>query len=384
MRFNRYGYTIFFLSVILSLIGIVFIYTASYFYCQQNGMKPYTFAAKQAFALFLSLLVALGIYKFFDYRKLADKRITWGSYIFSLLILIFVLIFGKEVHGSRNWIFIGGFSIQPSEIAKFFVILFVASYLKRKWYDVQSNVKIYVTFMVLTFIPIMLILLERDLGSAVILSIVVFAILFVTDIKLKYIVYPVISGILIFSLAIVTAPYRVARIKMLLSPLSYYHTAGKYSSYQLVQALISFAKGGITGAGIGQGQQKMFFLPFPFSDFIYAHMGEEIGFVGVVLILAAYVIILYAGLMIADRTDEKLGKYLSLGLTLYIFLQALVHIGVNIGVVPTTGITLPFISLGGSSLLSSFMAVGLLMNIAKLIPKKSRIHYQRIEKGRYA
>ena len=152
MRFNRYGYTIFFLSVILSLIGIVFIYTASYFYCQQNGMKPYTFAAKQAFALFLSLLVALGIYKFFDYRKLADKRITWGSYIFSLLILIFVLIFGKEVHGSRNWIFIGGFSIQPSEIAKFFVILFVASYLKRKWYDVQSNVKIYVTFMVLTFI----------------------------------------------------------------------------------------------------------------------------------------------------------------------------------------------------------------------------------------
>ncbi len=384
MKFNRYGFTMFLLSLFLSLTGIVFIFTASYFYCQQNGMKPYAFALKQTFALFVSLVVAVGIYKFFDYRKLADKRITWGSYLFSLAILILVLIFGKEVHGSRNWIFIGGFSIQPSEIAKFFVIIFVASYLKRKWYEIQTDAKIYITFMVLTFIPIMLILLERDLGSAVILSIVVFAILFVTDVKLKYIVYPVISGAVIFSIAIVTAPYRVARIKMLLSPLSYYHTSGKYSSYQLVQALISFAKGGISGVGIGQGQQKMFFLPFPFSDFIYAHIGEEAGLIGVVLILISYIMILYYGLMIADRTDEKLGKYLSLGLSLYIFLQALVHIGVNIGVVPTTGITLPFVSLGGSSLLSSFMAVGLLMNIARLIPEKSKIYYQKIEKGRYA
>ncbi len=384
MKLERYGYTVFFVSLVLSLLGVVFIFTSSYFYCQLNGMKPYSFALKQGIALILSVAVCLSIYRFFDYRRLADLRFTWGSYAFSILILIFVLLFGREVHGSKNWIFIGGFSVQPSEIAKFFVIVFMASYLKRRWYYIQSRLNVYAFFMFLTFLPIMLILLEKDLGSAVILSIVIFAVLFVTDIKLKYIIYPIAAGTVLFSLAIVTAPYRVARIKMLLHPLAYYHTAGKYSSYQLVQSLISFSKGGILGAGLGQGEQKMFFLPFPFSDFIYAHIGEEAGFIGALLILLAYVLILYCGLMIADRTDEKLGKYLSLGLSLYIFLQAMVHIGVNIGLVPTTGITLPFISLGGSSLLSTFMAVGLIMNISRLVPEKSKIHYEPIEKGRYA
>jgi cell division protein FtsW (lipid II flippase) len=188
-----------------------------------------------------------------------------------------------------------------------------------------------------------------------------------------------------FVIAVITAPYRIARVKMLLDPAGYFHAPGKYNSYQLVQAFVAFAKGGLTGMGIGQGEQsKLLFLTFSFSDFMYAHVAEEVGAIGAGLVLLAFLAILYLGLSIADRTDEKLGKFMALGLTLYIFLQGMVHMGVNLGLVPTTGITLPFMSLGGTSLISMFIAVGFLMNIAKLLPKEEKINLRMMERGRYA
>ena len=380
-----YGWVIFGSSLILSLLGLVFVYTGSYFWCLKCGAPPYSYALKQAVALLIGAGTALLIYKYVDYRNFVSKRFLWAIYLTAVLLLIAVLIFGKEINNSKSWIIVGGFSFQPAELAKVLIIVFDSAYIRYKWYDITKSLRFFLTFMAFgLFIPDLLILAEGDLGSAMILTISVFAILFITGLNLKYIAYPVAFGGVLFTLAVITAPYRLMRIKILLHPENYIQTAGKYSSYQLVQAFVAFAKGGLTGMGIGNGILSKFqFLTFAFSDFMFAHIAEEVGAIGALSVLLVFLLILYLGLSIADRTDEQVGKYMALGLTLYIFLQAAVHIGVNIGLLPTTGITLPFMSLGGSSLISSFIAVGVLMSIARHLPPESQVTVRLMSKGRY-
>ena len=381
-----YGWIIFGLSLILSILGLVFIYTGSYFWCMRFGVPPYAYTLKQSIALFIGIATALFIYKFVDYRKFSSKRFLWGIYLTAILLLISVLIFGKEINNSKSWIVVGGFSFQPAELAKVLVIIFDSAYIRYKWSDITRNFKFFIAFITFgLFVPDLLILAEGDLGSAMILSISVFAILFITGLKTDYILYPALGGLILFAVAVITAPYRMMRIKILLHPEKYIHTAGKYSSQQLVQAFVAFAKGGVWGMGIGNGVlAKYQFLTYAFSDFMFAHIAEESGAAGAIAVLLLYFLILYLGLSIADRTDEQVGKYMALGLTVYIFLQAAVHIGVNIGLVPTTGITLPFMSMGGSSLISSFIAVGVLMSIAKHLPPESQVSIKLVGKGRYA
>ena len=381
-----YSWIILSSAVVLSLLGLLFVYTGSYFWCIKSGAPPYAYTLKQAVALIIGVSVALAIYKFIDYRDFSSKKVLWSIYFLAIALLVAVLLFGKEINNSKSWIIVGGFSFQPAELAKVLIIIFDSAYIRYKWYDISRNLKYFVAFILFGLIlPDLLILAEGDLGSAMILTISVFAILFITGLNVKYILFPVGLGTVMFTLAVVTAPYRLMRIKMLLNPEQYMQTGGKYSSYQLVQAFVAFAKGGITGMGIGNGVLSKFqFLTFAFSDFMYAHIAEETGAIGAVLVLLTFLLILYLGLSIADRTDEQVGKYMALGLTLYIFLQAAVHIGVNLGLLPTTGITLPFMSLGGSSLISSFLAVGVLMSIARNLPPESKVTVRLLDKGRYA
>ena len=381
-----YSWIIFSSAVVLSLLGLLFVYTGSYFWCIKSGAPPYAYTLKQAAALVIGVAAALTIYKFIDYRDFSSKKVLWSIYFLAIALLVAVLLFGKEINNSKSWIIVGGFSFQPAELAKVLIIIFDSAYIRYKWYDISRNLKYFVAFILFGLIlPDLLILAEGDLGSAMILTISVFAILFITGLNVKYILFPVGLGTVMFTLAVVTAPYRLMRIKMLLNPEQYMQTGGKYSSYQLVQAFVAFAKGGITGMGIGNGVLSKFqFLTFAFSDFMYAHIAEETGAIGAVLVLLTFLLILYLGLSIADRTDEQVGKYMALGLTLYIFLQAAVHIGVNLGLLPTTGITLPFMSLGGSSLISSFLAVGVLMSIARNLPPESKVTIRLLDKGRYA
>ncbi len=381
-----YSWIILSSAVVLSLLGLLFVYTGSYFWCIKSGAPPYAYTLKQAVALVIGVSVALAIYKLIDYRDFSSKKVLWSIYFLAIALLVTVLLFGKEINNSKSWIIVGGFSFQPAELAKVLIIIFDSAYIRYKWYDISRNLKYFVAFILFGLIlPDLLILAEGDLGSAMILTISVFAILFITGLNVKYILFPVGLGTVMFTLAVVTAPYRLMRIKMLLNPEQYMQTGGKYSSYQLVQAFVAFAKGGITGMGIGNGVLSKFqFLTFAFSDFMYAHIAEETGAIGAVLVLLTFLLILYLGLSIADRTDEQVGKYMALGLTLYIFLQAAVHIGVNLGLLPTTGITLPFMSLGGSSLISSFLAVGVLMSIARNLPPESKVTVRLLDKGRYA
>jgi len=377
--------SIFLIALLLSLLGIVFIYTGSYFWCIKNGLPPYSYALKQFVALLLGVSAALFIYRFVDYRKVAEERVLWLLYGGAIFLLVAVLIFGKEINNSKSWIILGPFSLQPAEFAKVLVILFVSGYIQYKWSDIQNNWLAFAKLMVLAFIPVVLILLEKDLGSAMILSIVIFAILFITGLNFRYILIPGLAGLALFTFAVITAPYRIARIKILFNPEKYYDPGLKYSSYQLVQAFVAFASGGLTGMGIGQGvQSKFLFLTFAFSDFMFSHIAEETGALGATLVLLAYFLILFLGLSIAERSDEMVGKFMALGLTLYIFLEAVVHIGVNIGLLPTTGITLPFMSLGGSSLIANFLAVGFLMSIARNLPTESKVKITPKSRGKFA
>ena len=375
---------IFLISILLSLAGIVFVYTGSYFWCLREG-APYAYALKQFIAMVIGVGIALYIYKKVDYRSVAGEKVLWFLYGLANFLLVFVLIFGKEINNSKSWIIVGGFSFQPAEVAKVLTILFVSGYVKYRYYDIQSSWEEFLKFMALSFVPVFLILMEKDLGSSMILTIVIFAVLLVNGIKFKFLIPPLIGGVLMFTIAVITAPYRLARIRILFDPLKYYDLGKKYNSYQLVQAIISFAKGGLTGVGIGQGTQtKYFFLTFGFSDFIFSHIGEEVGALGALAVILAYFAILFLGFSIAEKSDEVIGKSMATGLSLYIFLEAMVHIGVNLGIIPTTGITLPFMSLGGSSLIASFLAVGFLMSIAKNLPPESKIKIRLRGKGRYA
>jgi len=379
------AWTIFLIALILSLLGVVFVYTGSYFWCVKSGLPPYSYALKQFVALVIGASAAVFIYKYVDYRRIAEERVLWLLYGVANVLLVAVLLFGKEINNSKSWIIIGPFSVQPAEFSKVLIILFVSGYIQYKWSDIQNNWRDFAKLMLLVAVPIVLILLEKDLGSAMILSIVIFAILFITGLNFKYILFPAIAGGALFTLAIVTVPYRIARIKILFNPEKYYFTSGKYSSYQLVQAFVAFASGGLTGMGIGQGvQSKFLFLTFAFSDFMFSHIAEEAGALGAVAVLLAYFLILFLGLTIAEGSDEMVGKFMALGLTLYIFLEAVVHIGVNIGLVPTTGITLPFVSLGGSSLIANFLAVGFLMSIARYLPAESKVKITPKSRGRFA
>ncbi|MEO2083077.1 MAG: putative peptidoglycan glycosyltransferase FtsW [Desulfurobacteriaceae bacterium] len=376
---------LFFLSLILSLSGLIFVYTGAYFFSLSKGVSPYLYVIKQGIALMIGILLALIVYTRFNYKKIASKKFLWLIYLFANLLLLSVLIFGREINNSKSWIVVGGISFQPAELAKVLVIIFVSGYIQYKYYQIKDNWSYFLGFMFLAFLPVLLILAEGDLGSAMILSIVIFAVLFITGFDTKYILTPVSAGAVLFALAVVTAPYRLARIKMLLDPKEYFQTSGKYSSYQLVQAFVAFAKGGLFGMGIGQGvQSKFLFLTFAFSDFMFAHIAEETGVIGALAVILSFFLFLYFGLSIADRSDELVGRSMALGLTLYIFLQAMVHIGVNLGLLPTTGITLPFMSLGGSSLIGCFLAVGLLMNIARLLPGESKVGVKLDGRGRFA
>ncbi len=381
-----YGLVLFSISVLLSLLGIVFVYTGSYFWCLKQGIPPYSYALKQGVALIVGILASLFIYRFLDYGKLVNQKILRLIYATAMILLVAVLIFGKEINNSKSWIIIGGFSIQPAEISKILLIVFISAYLKYRWYDIKNDFKVFLTFITIgLFIPDLLILAEGDLGSAMILSMSVFSILLITGLNYRYTLIPIGAGLALFTTAVITAPYRLMRIKILIHPEEYIQTAGKYSSYQLVQAFIAFAKGKLLGMGIGEGIQAKFqFLTYAYSDFMFSHIAEEVGAVGAITVVLLFVLLLYSGLSIADRTDEEVGKYLALGLSTYIFLQAAVHIGVNIGLLPTTGITLPFMSAGGSSLIANFIAVGILMGISKSLPPESKVKVKMVGKGRYA
>ncbi len=313
---------------------------------------------KHVIALMLGMCMMAVFYKI-DLDLL--ERISPYLFAFSIVFLLAVFIpnIGRTINGASRWLRLGGMTFQPSELVKLSSIILLARYLSAGNFSKNRFTDFLKPIILMLFIQTLL-LLQPDFGTASILGALVFSLLFIAGVRMRYLMS---TGIVIIPVIIklIMEPYRLKRIMVFLDPWSDERGGG----FQLVQSLIAFGSGGIQGVGIGKSAQKLFFLPEAKTDFIFSILGEELGLIGVTVVLLLFLLFFIRGLAIINNTKDKFLFYTSTGVLLMIVLQAFINMAVVTGLLPTKGLTLPFISYGGSSLMVNLMAVGLLLNISR-------------------
>ncbi len=356
------GKYVFISSVILLATGIVMIYSASNVWAAEKLGDKYFFVIRQLLFGIIGLLSMLFVSKINPriYRENATKIL-----VASIVLLIMVLIPGIGVvrGGARSWIGLGQFTLQPSEFAKIAIIMFVSKYLA-KIGDEQGNDKFqkYVPILSILFIMFGLIMLQPDFGSGTVLVLTVLLMIYISGIGYRYIYIGLVVGLFSVAAMVITAPYRLKRITSFVNP--WEDPLG--SGFQIIQSLYAIVPGGILGYGIFKSKQKFFYLPEPQTDFIFSIITEEIGLIGIIFIFMVYMMLFYNGLMIGIKTKELFLKYLAIGLTVLVFIQFAINISVVIGLIPVTGITLPFLSYGGSSLVILLTSMGIIISIDRV------------------
>ncbi|AKP72236.2 Cell division protein FtsW [Piscirickettsia salmonis] len=342
-------------------LGLVMVGSASMVVAQSNYAAPFHFLVRQAIYVVLGCgaMLFMVCLKTELWRALALPLLFLGV---SLLIIVLLPGVGKEVNGSTRWLHLGPISLQVSELIKFCMIVYAADYLVRHEKSVQETLVGFLKPLALIGVIAIFLLLQPDFGALVVLAATVFVMLFMAKVPLRrFVVVFVIAGVG-FALVMVAAPYRLARLSSFLNPWADQFNTG----YQLTQSLIAFGRGGWLGVGLGDSVQKLFYLPEAHTDFLVAIVGEELGFVGVMVVVALFALLVFRGLLIA-RQAEYLGKkfeaYLAYGISFWVGLQAIINLGVNTGLLPTKGLTLPLMSFGGSSLVINCLALGLLLRV---------------------
>ena len=297
-----------------------------------------------------------------DYRKL-EKFKTIGLLV-SIVLLIAVLIAGKELNGAKRWLVIGGQSLQPSEVAKFGMMLYMCSFMSRKQHLMKDFVHGMVPMLMVIGIICGLVMLQPNMSMAVIIGMLGIALLYAGGANGKHIALLILAGIGLFALFAVIEPYRLARLTTFTNPWND-GMNGRGDGYQLIQSLYALGTGGLFGQGLNNSRQKLLYLTYGESDFVFAIVGEELGYIGAVIVLLAYLFIVYRGIHVALKCKDRFGSMLAAGITTVFALQVIVNIGVVTGFMPTTGQALPFISAGGSSLFIFLCAMGVLLNISR-------------------
>lgn len=348
-----------FATLLLVLTGVVMIFSSSAVLARENFHDSYHFLKKEI------LFVAVGLIFMFAAKKI-PYRVYWKG-VYPLLLVVFVSLIGVLIFGHmggednvKRWFRFGIFSVQPSEFAKLAVVIFVAYVLAKKREKIREFKKGFLPVLFLTGIYILLILAQKDLGGALTLGVIVFLMLFVAGTRLSYLLGALLASIPALYYLIFSVDFRRRRIMAFLDPWQYQLDSG----FQIIQSFVAFKSGGLTGMGLGEGKQKLFYLPEAHTDFIFSVLGEELGLVGVLFVLALFTLFIFRGLMIALRTRDLFGLYLAFGITSLIGAEAFINIGVVMGLLPTKGLALPFISYGGSSLITSLIGVGILLNIS--------------------
>lgn len=363
--------------VLLCLFGLVMIYSASFYGAKVKYDDAFYFVKKQAISFLIGLVLFVFLSKI-DYHKYYKFR--WTILIVSvvLLALVFVPFLGVASNGARRWVGIGGFTIQSSEIAKFGFVIFASCYMSKN-YEKMKTFKGILPVLLSGGCICLLILLEPNLSVTLCVGMVMIAMLFVGGIQLKHFLLICIPALMLVPVLIIIEPYRLQRLMAFLNPWA----NPKEEGFQLIQSLYSLGAGGLLGVGLFNSRQKLLFLPFSESDFIFSIIGEELGFVGCVVLCTVYILLIYEGIKVAHSASDRLGAYLSFGITAVLSAQMLINIAVVTGSIPPTGIPLPFVSAGGTSLIMFMGAMGILFNVAnnerlsyKLFPltvhKKSR------------
>ena len=345
--------------IALCFIGFVFIYSASSYNAKINYGNSFHFVIKQ-FVGFCIGLVLMFVTSRFSYEKFYKLR--WYALIISLvmLILVFVPFISMSANGARRWIGFGPISIQSSEIAKFGFVIFAASYMSKN-YKKMKTFKGTIPVIFAGGLSCLLILMEPNLSVTLCLGMVMLFMLVVGGMRLKHFLIVLIPAICLVPILIIIEPYRFSRLVAFINPWA----NPKEEGYQLIQSLYSLGSGGFFGVGLFNSRQKYMFLPFSESDFIFSIIGEETGFFGVLIILLLYMIIITKGIKIALNSKDRLGCYLAFGITAVLSMQVIINVAVVSGSIPPTGIPLPFVSAGGSSLMVFMAAMGILCNISK-------------------
>lgn len=339
-------------------IGIVMVYSASSAVALKKFSSDAFFLKKQAIFSALGILT-LVIFSHVPYRIFRALAYPLLFLAFGLLIAVQVDGLGMTAGGSARWLRLGPASFQPSEAARLALIVFMAYSLSKK----QESVKIFsIGFLPHAIVLVVfgiLLMLQPDFGSVVIFSSLTWLMMFVGGVPLRYLIAPVLPLIALFYFMMVSKPYRMERWIAFLNPWQDPTDKG----YQIIHSMMAFGTGGIWGAGIGKGYQKLFYLPEPHTDFIFAVIGEELGFWGVLFVVGLYSAILWRGVRIANHCTDTFGMLLATGITFALALQVSVNMGVCLGLLPTKGLTLPFLSYGGTSLVLNMAGIGILMNI---------------------
>jgi cell division protein FtsW len=360
MRKKKIDIILLIATITLALFGIVMIYSASYVWAEYKYNDAFKYVKAQSIFFIIGLFLIFILNKIdIDFLKRKANVILFGC----LLLLILVLIpgIGTIRNGSRSWFGIGGLGIQPSEFSKIGLIIYVSKYLANN-NKLMKNIKKGV-FPILLVIGIffLLIMLEPDFGTAMVITLTLIVIIFTSGVKLSFFTNIGILGILGIVGLIIIAPYRMARIVSFLNPWS--DPLG--SGFQIIQSLYAIGPGGLLGQGFLKSRQKNFYLPEPQTDFIFSIISEEFGILGVIIVCSLFFIIFYRSIKIALRQNDLFKKYLVFGLAFGIIIQAILNLCVVIGLIPVTGVTLPFLSYGGSSLLVSMSSIGIILNISK-------------------
>jgi cell division protein FtsW len=346
-------------TLLLVCVSIVMVYSASAVLALERFQQPYLFLTKQALWSVLGLAV-LAVAMRVDYRTYKNEAFIWVL-LGGVALLLVAVLFSPSVNGTRRWFAVGGLGIQPSELAKVACVFFTALMLERRMHRIDDLSYSLLPIALIVGLVVALVLLQPDFGTSISLALVVAVMVFAAGLHYRYFVGLALTALPAIYVVLVSAPYRRRRLLAFWDPWADPQGDG----FQIIQSLIAVGAGGVSGRGLMAGVQKLFYLPEPHTDFIYAVIGEELGLIGASAIILCFCVIAWRGLRISMRAEDAFGSFVALGLTTMIAAQAFINISVVLGLMPTKGIPLPLVSFGGSSMLINLLGMGVLLNISQ-------------------
>lgn len=349
-------------AVAISLIGLVCVFSSSIDIVYKQANDPFFIVKKQLIFSIVGLVIGFVVYKIpmYVWHKLGPYLLVVG---FVLLVAVLIPGIGRDVKGASRWINLGFFNLQVAELVKLFFVMYMAGYLVRRQEQVHAHAYGFLKPVVLYSIAAILLLLQPDFGTTVVLFVIVMFMLFVAGVNLFQFTLFGLSMSGIFVLLIINSAYRMARIKGFLNPWELSNNEGM----QLTQSLIAFGSGGIFGTGLGESVQKLFYLPEAYNDFLLAVIAEELGGLGVIVILCLFVFLVFRIILIAKTAankDRLFNSYIAYGIASWLIIQVFINYGVNMGLLPTKGLTLPLMSAGGSSLVVTYICLAIVLRIS--------------------
>ncbi len=367
------------ITVGLVCFGLLMVYSSSFIFAQERTGDGFAFIKKQL--LFAALgLIGMVFVSRVPYRKWYDWAYPMLGMTILMLVLVLVPGVGARVGGAQRWLRLGFFNFQPGELAKFVLIIFAARQLSSKADRLHRFTAGILSVFLLALPAMVLLLAQPDFGTVAMISMVLFGLIFLAGVSYRYLASIIASGSVMAAILIFGSTYRRMRLQAFLDPWS--DPSGK--GFQIIQSLLGFSNGGIWGTGLGNGKEKLFYLPEAHNDFIFAVIGEELGFIGVAVLVAAYLFFLFRGFRVSYNANRASGDLFALllgsGITLAIVLQAFVNMSVVLGLVPTKGLTLPLISYGGSALMVDLLAVGVLLGLSREISRQMITDSRKVER----